>query len=67
MKKYHTVVRRTFIKDGLLREEYIRVEDDYYEEASYYEKYYSESWSYPDTESAIVVNQFVTEDTEDDE
>jgi len=65
-KTYHTVVRRTFIKDGLLQEEYKRLEDDYYESADYYEKYYSDSWSYPDTISAVVVNQFVTEDSDDE-
>ena len=67
MKTYHTVIRRTFLKEGILREEYIRQEDDYQESPDYWEKYYTESYSYPDTESAVVINQFIEEhDDEND-
>lgn len=55
-KTYHTVLRVTYIKDGLLRERYIRVEDECYESADYYERYYS------DHEDVVVINQFVTEE-----
>lgn len=61
-KTYHTVIRVTYIKDGLLREKYIRVEDECYESADYYERYYSDCYSYPDHEDVVVINQFVTEE-----
>lgn len=56
---YHTVIRILKTK-GSVR--YIRIEGDEYESASYYEKYYSDSYSYPDNIEVVVVNQFVTED-----
>ncbi len=56
---YHTVIR-IVNKDRLVS--YVRLEDEEYEEASYYEKYYSDTYSYPDNYEVVVVNQFVTED-----
>lgn len=55
---YHTVVR-IVVNTGLVQ--YKRIEDDYYVEANYYEKYYTNPYSYPDVTSALVVNQFKTE------
>lgn len=67
MKIYHTVVRLERVKDHTLKVEYKRIEDNYYESANHYENYYTDSWSYSDVVSAVVVNQFVTEESEEDE
>ena len=64
MKTFHTVVRLEIVKDHTIKVEYVRVEDNYYESAEYYEKYYTDSYSYPDTLAAVVINQFTTEDEE---
>ena len=67
MKTYHTVIRLERVKDHTLKVEYIRIEDDYFESADHYENYYTDGWTYPDVVSAVVVNQFVTEESEEDE
>ena len=66
IKLYHTVIRIVYKKDGLLREKYIRLEDDYYESANYFEDHYVDHYNYPDYEEAVVINQFVTEESEDE-
>lgn len=65
MKKFHTVIRLETVKDHNLKVKYVRVEDNYYESAEYYEKYYTDSYSYPHTLSAVVINQFTTEDEDE--
>lgn len=67
MKTFHTVIRLEKVKDRVLKVEYKREEDDVYENANYWENYYSDNYSYPDVISAVVVNQFVTEEMEGDE
>ena len=67
MKTYHTVIRLEKVKDHVVKVEYIRQEDSYYESAEFYEKYYTDSYSYPDVISAVVVNQFVTDESDEDE
>jgi hypothetical protein len=61
MKTYHTVTR-VVSEGGVVA--YLRDECEYYEDAAYYEKYYTDRYSYPDTFSACVINQFVTESEE---
>lgn len=58
-KRYHTVIRRAYKEDGLIREDFIRREDDYYMKANYLEKYYADYWGNSDV---VVINQFVTEE-----
>lgn len=65
MKTFHTVIRLERVKDHTLKVDYKRIEDDYYESAEYHENYYTNSYSYPDVVSAVVINQFVTEETEE--
>lgn len=60
-KIYHTVVR-VQSKLGVIK--YERVEDEYYETARYYEKYFTNG-AFPDNYDAVVINQFVTEEDED--
>lgn len=68
MKTYHTVIRIERIKDHIVKVEYVRQEDTYYESAEYYENYYTDKYSYPDIIiAAVVVNQFVTEESDEDE
>ncbi len=67
IKTFHTVIRLEKVKDHTLKVEYKRIEDDYFESANYYENYYTDSYSYTDVVSAVVVNQFVTEESEDDQ
>ena len=65
MKIYHTVVLLQSNKDNVLKTDYKRVEDNYYESADYYEKYYTDSYSHPEVYNAVVINQFTTEEGED--
>lgn len=65
MKTFHTVIRLERVKDYGLKVEYKREEDDVYESANYWENYYSDNYSYTDVVSAVVVNQFVTEEEEE--
>lgn len=67
MKTYHTVIRLEKVKDHIVKVEYIRQEDTYYESAEYYENYYTDNYSYSDVISAVVVNQFVTEESDENE
>ena len=67
MKTYHTVIRLERVKDHVVKVEYKREEDDVYENANYWENYYSDNYSYSDVISAVVVNQFVTEESDEDE
>ena len=61
---YHTVIRVQDIKGSVT---YIRKEDDEYESANYYENYYTNMNIYPNTYTAVVINQFITEDEDEDE
>lgn len=67
MKTFHTVIRLERVKEHTLTVEYKRIEDDYYESADCYERHYTDSYSYSDVISAVVVNQFVTEESDEDE
>lgn len=67
MKTYHTVVRLEKVKDHVVKVKYLRQEDTYYESAEFYEKFYTEGYCYPDVISAVVVNQFVTEESDEGE
>ena len=62
MKTYHTVVRLEKVKHHNVKVEYLRLEYDQYTPAETVECYYTDGYSYPDTLSAVVVNQFTTEE-----
>jgi hypothetical protein len=64
IKTYHTVVRIATTNRLVT---YKRYEDDYYIEAHHYENYYMDCSNHPDSASAVVINQFVTEDDEEGE